>query len=354
MTTSNSYSSISQVFSNCLSNPGEVMCKLYRSDGITQNSIIEQLYANYYKMEPYTYLTNTSYKSDLQVIENYFFDHLTEFQDHIEANNELSSHLNCEENCIWKVLETINECIKNYATNIRMNLMESEEELSEEIMEIYNKYESFLVIMEYKLPSLSTIINKIPIEEYPKSLWKYLHGKFLEYILVPLRDKIIPNLVKGIEKERRNSIANAFNKNQSPMLDFEEFNDIFMFRGIADILSTELLNEKSVHFLKSSAYFDHEKFTLFENMLKVQTMEIYQELFNTLDKNSIQEIINNDLETLERILPSGQIKTIAHHCVDTANEIWGLEQSHLSNKFDEYELRDAEVALYIKRLGISA
>ena len=131
--------------------------------------------------------------------------------------------------------------------------------------------------------------------------------------MLPLKDEIIPNLIKGIEKERRNSITNALNKNQSTMLDFEEFNDISMFRGIADILSTELLNEKSVHFLKSSTYFDHETFTLFKNMLKVQTMEIYQELFNTLDKNSIQEIISNDLVTLEKILPSGQLKRIAHH-----------------------------------------
>ena len=112
---------LSKTVCSCLTNPGSVIQNIHRSDGITHNSIIEQLYANFYSNEKYDYKTTTSSQEEFLVLENYYTNHKIEMKNHINKIHngqvdKLRENACCEldENCIYYSLNTIRECIKEY------------------------------------------------------------------------------------------------------------------------------------------------------------------------------------------------------------------------------------------------
>ena len=349
---------LKETINSCLWESCECACKIYRTDGITQSSSIEQLFANYYRTEPYEFITHSEHDDALNTIDAYFSSHSEEFEFHISKNHgepidELKFENDCEENCICYALGTISDCIKEYANGVRLEMLVNEDsEIIEKILSVYNNYTDFVVLAETKLPSISKLLGKIPSKGYPFSLWKFLYKQFIEQLLIPIEDELMQILVRGIAKVRRDSIKEALAQRQN--LSYEIFDRICQLHEIASIIAVKSLDERSVHFLESSENrFIQESYIIIEEMINSQTGEIYAE-FNYKENKEInwKTIVSSDIEALEKILLAYPLKDIVKNCIEVAKNMWGYDTTHINCRFEIYNMKDTLVNKYVKKLGI--
>eukprot|EP00826_Nyctotherus_ovalis_P007697 TRINITY_DN1195_c0_g6_i1.p1 TRINITY_DN1195_c0_g6~~TRINITY_DN1195_c0_g6_i1.p1 ORF type:complete len:411 (-),score=57.27 TRINITY_DN1195_c0_g6_i1:232-1305(-) len=339
---------IANMITTCLYNPGTFICKLYRSDGITQNSTISQLFANYYRAVPYEYYTSTPYENSLRNIEEHFAANRSEFATHIqrehaESIEEITAHENCGNNCIAKVLSTISACIQEYASAARLSMEEEgDEEVVERVLEEYGTYTAFIVVAEAKLLSLSSVIGEIQSEKYPNSLWKFLYGKFWEYLCGPLEERLREILAREIKKLRANAIERAINR-KTDFFNFSAFDTVSKLRELSFLLSGRDLNEATVYFTESTVYPYNP---ILDQTLKAQTAELYQNF--TISKT----LLRADLKVLQDILMPSQVTKLIAHCTAVAKERGDLNEFQEQSVLEQYEYKDAEIEMCARRLGL--
>lgn len=343
---------ITQTFSSCLSDPGSIIPKLYRSDGITQNTVLEQLFANFFRVEPYEYITSSSQENALRAIEQYFAINKNEFETHLqsehtEAIEELNVHEHCGNNCIVVVLNAINGWVQEYSSAIRLEIEGADdEEIMEKVLEKFNTYVTFMVIVEDKLPSLSFIIKRLASQNYPYSLWKLLYERFMEHLYAPLEERLREILVEGVKKLRVEAIEKVINKQETAAFDFGAFDNICKLHEVSLLLAGKHLNEKSVYFTESTTY--TIDITL-DQAMKSQTTELYQQYnMPSIDKTAI---LNADMNTIKGILTPSQTSKLLSHCINIASSIWDLDKD-VESVFECLECKDAEIEMHAKRLGI--
>jgi len=340
----------------CLQEPGNFVCKAYRSDIITHHSAIEQLFANFYRSEPYEFLISTSHKEELEVIESYFIEHKDKFEAHIEKEHgepmtKLSLNRNCENYCIGRVFGLFIDCIKEYFSTIHQGFfIHDDSEIMGNMLEIYNNYMKFVVLMENRLPTLSKLIRKIQSTVYPFSLWKFLYTQFLEIALLPVKEQLIEIFVKEIRSVRKNGITKIL---ENKKLLYANYDQICILHGIAFLLACDSIDERSVYFLgTSNGLLNKGAYELTEQLLKAQTKDLYIEC-NTKDiKSKWKLIVNSDIDLLERILLPPSLKGIIKNCIETAKELWNFDATEMNYKFDQYKFKDLQVLYYAKKLGI--
>jgi len=362
---------ISELIANCLTEPGDYICQMYRTDGITQGNTIEQLYANFYRSEPYTYMISTPHEQELKNVEQFLCDNKAEILAHIQEKHNLANAspekafmgIKCDcEYCIGNILSIMIDRIEQYANQIKVSLFIHEDsELLDKILTMYNTYISFIVVLENSLPTLSELISKIPSEKYPFSLWKFLHKQFLSKILEPTVPQLIEIVSKGIKNARINAIERTIKCGKDKEIPLDDFENICQLRAIVELITSSEIDEKSVHFLEATiineipGYSYNESYELIEQFIKKQTEEMYAE-YNKKPVNGLKwkTIISNDLQVLEKTLMPRSIKTEMEHCVKIAKEMWELDESLLENRFVPFHLKDLEVEYYAKKLGVMA
>jgi len=340
---------IQQTLSDCLSEPGTIIPKLYRSDGITHNTTVDQLFANLFRDEPYQYIVSTPHENALINIEQYFALHKSEYLAHLtiqHTENIEGLAIHNDSYCISIVLNIINTCIQEHAESVRQEMEEEEdEEVIERIISEYSSYTTFMVILENKLPSLSFIIKSTISESYPNSLWKFLYGRFMEHFYSPLEERLREMLIKGIKELRINAIEKAINKDENNPFDFFIFDNTCKLHEISLILAGKYLNEKSVYFLESTKYTSD---MMLDQAMKAQTIELYQQSNKSIDKMSV---LIADIKVLQSILIPSQTVKLITHCINTAKTLWNMEEpSHCL--FEAYDYKDAEVEMFAQRLRI--
>lgn len=346
-----------QVFNACLTDPGTVMNKLYRSDGIIQNTIISQLFANYYRVDPYKYLVTTSHDNALMNLDQYFAINRNSFElhyrrDHPEVAEELTIHENCGDDCIKKVLSTISSLIQEYGKIVRQVV---EEEGDEEVMEIvlleYHNYINFMVVMEDKLPSLSFLIKNTIPHNYSNSLWRFLYMNFMEHFVNPLENHLREILVNGIRKLRETSLNGALNRTANKMeTDFFAYtvlDTVPRLRELALLLADKDLNEKSVHFLESTNYTPD---IALEEAIQAQTTELYQE-YNNISGDR-ESMVMADLTIFQKVFLPSRLKKPVAHCIEIAEKLWNVKGNKIKGIMDEYEDKDTEIEFSAKKLKV--
>ena len=336
----------------CIKNPGNVSTKIFRTDGISHCILIEQLFANYYRTEKYTYLIAPTYRDNLNSLNEHYKntksfveDHMNKF--HKENLNfpEEGLKTNCNEMCILYHMNTIHEVIKEYGKNILIELS-NKEKVANKILDIAENYVVFMIIMESCLPYLSELIRKIPSTKYPFSLWKYLYNLFLDYVISPLEPQLIEILVEGISKIRHNA---AF----STISTFESFLIIPKLKAINELLNAKYIDELSVHVLESNQYQFGTNFQfLMQKLINQQTKKLYEE-FNTVNSlTSLSDMISKDISILEKMLIPIQTKSILDNCVIIGREMGNLNERELEKLFNKYIGKNAEFRRYLKQIGL--
>lgn len=307
---------IKQTFTACLSDPGTIISKLYRSDGITHNTTIEQLFANLFRDKPYQYIVSTPHDNALATLNNTLHSirmliWLIYWIEELIVHNDFY--------CIATILSIINTCIQEYARLIRVEV--EEEEVMERILSEYTSYSTFMAIVEDKLPSLSFIITSIVSESYPNSLWKFLYARFMEHLYSPLEEKLRETLINGIKELRLNAMNKTANKDESNVFDFFVLDNICKLHEISLLLAGKHLNEKSVYFLESTKYVSD--ITL-DQAMKTQTTELYQQC----DSKSIDitAVLSADIKVLQNILIPSQTTKLITHCINTARTLWNMNE----------------------------
>jgi len=345
--------SFSETIAKCLWEPGEFTCKLYRTDGIVQESAIEQLFANFYRLEPYEFMTISTHEDELSNIDTYFANHKTEFENHIrDQHNQKQSKLrlmkDCGDYCICEFLKVISDCIEEFANTVRLNMIVNEDlEIIEKMTSTYSDYTKFVVLLENQLPSISLLISKIPSEGYPFSLWKFLHEQFIGHILMPMEEQLVEAFVKIVGKIRQENIKVSTQRGKE--LPLEYYDLMFQLREIASIFASKSIDERSVHFLESTeSKYNKISCKVVEELIKFQTRDIYAE-WNT--ENNWKRILSNDIKLLERILLAVELKNVAEDCVEVAKKGRACAVQ-VDCKLEVLHLKDKEVEMYAKRLGI--
>jgi len=343
MTNKVSITVISQTLKDCLNDPGIVINKLHRSDGITQNLIINQLFANFYRTEPYEYITNTPHNNALTSIEQYFATNKNAFEAHIQEHSieELMKHTDCGNICIGQILNVISDNVQEYGIAIRESI-EEDEEIIERVSMEYNAYMNFMVIMEDKLPSLSEIIKSIPSDTYLNSLWKFLYRRFMEYLICPLENKLREVLVDGVKKLRINAINKAINGMEMDKFSFASLDTVSRLHEVSLLLANKELNERSVYFIDSTVYISDGAL---EQMMKAQTIELYQSFYM-----KSATTLTADLEVLQDVLMPNMVVKLIEHSMTLVGNVCDFQRECI---LERYEYKDAEVELNAKQLGIA-
>lgn len=338
---------VSRIFSACLSDPGTAIPKLYRSDGITQNSVVEQLFANHYRNEPYEYLVSTEHENALMGLEQYFALARNEFEAHIRSKHEetledFAVHEDCGAECIGHVLRSIDVCIREHASTTRLDAeTASNGQVVERVLAALGECMTFVVVVQEKLPSLSCIVKTIVAENYPNSLWKFLYGRILEHLYRPLEERLSEILLDGIKEQRLNAIKKAMQNEKTTSFDYVAYDTICKLHEVSLLLAGKYLDERSVYFAESTTYASDP---ILDQALKFQTASLYQLL--SVDQNSV---LAADIQTIQSILTPSQAAKLIPHCTALAKCVRETEGSEL----DLYECRDAEIEMHARRLGLA-
>ena len=360
---------IGQLLESCLAEPGNFFSKLHRTDGITQDSPIEQLYANFYLPEQYEFITSTPHEAELEALNNYFLQKKGAFichmeQSHVEPLEELNSGFNqlpgCDfhKNCIGTVLEMFHTAIQDYSTTFRLSILACDDnsaEICPKIHAAYTNFVNFVIIMENGLPALSEIISRIGSAGFPFSLWKFLHHEFVNTVLTPILPQVVEGVTAEIRKCRREAIEQSANKNKNADCFFGEFDKVFDLRAIIGMLASATIDEKSVHFLESTANTNGGLYETLQQKLNEQTEELYGEYAKKLIITmEWKKIIRRDIHVLDRTLVPSLLKNTMDQCVKVAKRHWTIDEGVMEKQFAPQQIRDAEVEIYAKRIGIMA
>lgn len=347
-------SAITSLLRVCIYEPGNFFCSLYNTDTITQDSAIEQLFANYYRTVPYKFYVVTDHDKELHEIDWSILSHWNELENHIkerhyESLNDLTFHKPCEGNCIGAILESMSNCIKEYWNSIRLNIIASENtEIVGNICSIYDNYATFVIILESKLPTLSKLLKIVPSKGYPFSLWKFLHNQFVTHILGSLKDELIQIFIKEIKTIRKYIFHEKYGIHSSITS-----MKLCQLRQFGGILASNSLNEKSVHFLKSSEInIMSDSYDIITQLLQIQTNEIYNEYKEVIEKSRRSEVIMNDIRILKRILPEFVSKEIILICIEGSNKIMQINLLERELILNSYKKKNLHVKNSAKLLGI--
>ncbi len=370
MTTENltiSADSVAQLIQNCLAEPGDFVCKLFRTDGITQDAPIEQLFANYFRAEPYQYMACTPHEDSLSTLEAFFAKNREQLEKHVlsvhsgpylaldQAFHTSACPGDVAGPCVGHVLKVIHNTIEEHCAAGRVSIMACNDpaDICAKVLEIYNSYMNFVVILETKLPTLSEIVGKVKSNGFPFSLWKFLHQEFVSLFLTPVLPQVTDALMGEIKVSRREAVDKAISKGKDQEHSLSDFDRIFELRAIVGMLIGTELDERSVHMLESSDGPFGPIYDSLEEQIKCQTEELYKEYTN---KNASglpwKTIVCNDLLVLEKTLMPSSLKRMMEHCVKVAKDRWAVDERLVECKFESHHVRDAEVAIYAKRLGI--
>ena len=345
---------LSETVYNCLWDPGYFFPAMSKTGNITHDAPIEQLFANFYKKEHYKFITKTPNEVSLNKIEQYFVEHQAEYKTHIEVHHitclsELRYTGDCKENCIFNIIQIVNECIQNYASEIYTNESSSDNNLIEAIFSTYNSYINFIVVLEDKLPSLSRLIEMVPSTGYPFSLWKYLYRQYLKYILEPKKDQLEEEFIEVIGRTRKDIIdielANHKHNGKLSII----YDQICQLYQISSILASEMINEKSVYYLKSSENCYYANTEQIEKKIAVQTKELYDGY--NIQGVVCERILNSDLGLLKRILVPNCAKKLLKNCISIAEEIWNFNDIPLKDILESFNDKDNEIDICFKKLS---
>lgn len=352
-------SNLAKVIQNGLREPGNYFCNLFRTDGIIQNTLMEQLFANYYLKNKYTYEVTSPQEGELSALNAEFYSNRTKLAKHIEeCHNEeydnLASFISCNtcqnsSECIGASLKIIHNQIVEYSNTFKMATltMEENEEICEIVRNEHEKYSNFIVEMENKLPELSQQISNVKSKNFPFSLWKFLHEEFAELILTPLLQQILDCAFDKLEKSRRLSFEQVLKCIEQKRL-FD--NKVFEIKAIFEIIAHSSLTEVSVHFLESTKAGSSVEI---ENRLKNQTQSLYKEYGPKLRANkNVEKAFKKDQMLLEKaFLPCIAYKAM-EECYNNAENYLIEAKEEKFNKVCFY-IRDIEVESYTARLGLS-
>lgn len=344
---------------SCLCEPGEYLSELYRTDGIVQESAIEQLFANFYRLEPYEFTTSSAHHNELRTANTFFTTHYAQFENHIRQYHDQKVEEpevieRCGDCCVCEFLCVVSDCVEEFANTVRLNMIVNEDlEILEKLISTYSDYTKFVVLLENQLPALSQLIGKMPAVNYPFSLWKFLHRQFVEHVLAPLEEQLLGAFVRTIGKIRWEVIKTGNERGKELSMECQD--QIFQLREVASIVASKSIDERSVHFLESTqSKYNTVSCKMLEELVKAQTREIYTECAGTLaNKARWSTLVAGDTKVLGRVLLAGELKRVAEDCVATAKDVWHSCAEQVECKWS-FHMRDKEVETYAKRLGILA
>eukprot|EP00826_Nyctotherus_ovalis_P003631 TRINITY_DN10746_c0_g1_i9.p1 TRINITY_DN10746_c0_g1~~TRINITY_DN10746_c0_g1_i9.p1 ORF type:complete len:297 (-),score=64.20 TRINITY_DN10746_c0_g1_i9:45-935(-) len=270
---------IKQTITQCLHEPGNFVCKLYRSDFITHDSAIEQLFANFYRAQPYEFLTASSHKEQLKNINDHFSELAKHYERHIEeehkeAVEKLCINRSCGNHCVGEIIGLFTDCIKDYFESTRQYFLVNDDmEMVENILSVYSNYMKFIILIESRLPSVSRLIKKVKSTAYPFSLWKFLYSLFLENVLVPVKNQLLEIFTKEAKSARETAITKVIENKKSLFVNYDQ---MCQLRGIAFLLICDSIDERTVHFLGSSNGQFSNTYKVIEQFLQAQTQQLYK------------------------------------------------------------------------------
>lgn len=252
---------LGDLIEKCIEEPGNYFCELYRTDGVVQNNLIEQLFANYYRKEKYTYSISSPQEKELNILNDFLKANKSAFIEHIkECHTETCENIlevkACENStkaplCIVGILKIIHKILVEYSTRKRANMLaiDNNGEICEKVRKVYENFQNFMIVLEYSLPILSELLGNFNSADFPFSLWKFLFKDFISLMLNPL----VPEIIEGASlklRECRRTTLNHF-ANSSPSK-FSNFRTVCEIKATVEILTHISLNENSVYLLEST------------------------------------------------------------------------------------------------------
>lgn len=350
---------LEKLLQECLKEPGNYLCNVYRTDGITQNNILEQLFANYYLNNKYTYETTTNQARELELLNeevssngNAFAKHLAQFHNKTYKNVSDFISSDCSSDCIATVLKIIHSQLVEYSNTIKMSMLslEKNNEICEAINKEYQKFMNFVIVMENRLPELSKQISTIKSTGFPFSLWKFLHQEFIGLIINPMLPQLLDGACEMLEKNRMNSLEQILKGTVQKRI---VSNEIFEVKAISQMIAYTLLTEVTVHFLESTK---SESSIEMEDRLAYQTQKLYKEYGPKFrGKKNVKEAMRRDRILVEKaLMPSLAFKVI-EECRRNTNLYFETDQGEAKNEgatIGDFYFRDIEVEGYTSKLGL--
>lgn len=346
---------IKQTITQCLHEPGNYVCKLYRSDLVTHDSAIEQLFANFYRAQRYEFVTASSHKQRLKNVDQHFSRLGKQYEKHIEkehkeAVEKICINRSCGNHCVGEILGLFTDCIKDYFETTRQRFLANDDmEMVEDILSVYNEYMKFIILVESGLPSVSRLVKKVKSTAYPFSLWKFLYGLFLEDVLLPAKNQLLEIFAKETKSAREIAITKAI---ENKKLLFVNYDQMCQLRGIAFLLICDSIDERTVHFLGSSSNQFSNTYKIIEQLLQAQTKQLYKDCGVRETEAKRKAALSKDIETLERILQPATAKSVVANCMETAREVWKLDTAQMEYRLELYKSRDQQILHCARKMGI--
>jgi hypothetical protein len=354
----------------CVKTPGFHMNKLYRTDGLTQNEPIHQLYANYYRDEQYEFVASSDHDEQLALLNDDIALHSSDYLDHLQTyhtgsygslrdlRNEADSKCGkVRTYCLCELLDTIHTSLADYITNINAAAHEESSPLamSKQLIESYGLFVRFIVLFETKLPALSALIAAVNSESYPFSLWKCLHGEFVEGVISPLTSQLLAGVCEMVKQRREHNLTHLLDSEEEES-SVEEVEDlVWVTKATLGMLINAKLDEKTIYRLESSKLPLVEISALLETAISEQTIELYEQhkgQFTTFELWS--RAVAADVDVLDTLLLPSSVERLLTTCLKTAQSILKTEETILEYDNHGHIMHDYEIDICVHSLGVPA